>query len=118
MLPSKLNSHWEVIDHAKDGLEENFITTVRREEETEIFGILKESFLKAYEVTDKELKFCPTIDCLNSGSTAVTLVKQVCSFFSGHKGSKTLNNPKISHFIIWGFQNPREDQQQHCILLP
>ena len=38
---------------------------------------LKESILKACKVMDKELKLHPDIDCFCSGSTAVTMVKQV-----------------------------------------
>lgn len=42
-----------------------------------MFQILKESFLKAYKVMDRELKLYTTIDCFCSGTTAVTLIKQV-----------------------------------------
>lgn len=38
---------------------------------------LKRSFLKAFRLMDKELKLHPTIDCFCSGTTAVTMVKQV-----------------------------------------
>ena len=38
---------------------------------------MRESFLKAFKVMDKELKLHPSIDCYCSGTTAVTLVKQV-----------------------------------------
>lgn len=38
---------------------------------------LKQSILKAFRMMDKELKMHPTIDCFCSGSTAVTLIKQV-----------------------------------------
>ncbi|KAL8156628.1 hypothetical protein AgCh_001637 [Apium graveolens] len=41
-----------------------------------MFQILKESFLKAYKVMDRELKLYTTIDCFCSGTTAVTLIKQ------------------------------------------
>lgn len=43
----------------------------------ETFLPLKQSYLKAFKLMDKELKMHPTIDCFCSGSTAVTLVKQV-----------------------------------------
>ncbi|KAI4344984.1 hypothetical protein L6164_012154 [Bauhinia variegata] len=39
------------------------------------FKTLKESFLKAAKVMDKELKLHPDIDCFCSGTTAVTLIK-------------------------------------------
>lgn len=38
---------------------------------------MRQSFLKAFKVMDKELKLHPLIDCYCSGTTAVTLVKQV-----------------------------------------
>ncbi|AQK58230.1 putative protein phosphatase 2C 6 [Zea mays] len=43
----------------------------------EMFLPLKRSYLKAFKLMDKELKLHPTVDCFCSGSTAVTLVKQV-----------------------------------------
>lgn len=43
----------------------------------EIYIPLKKSFLKAFRMMDKELKLRSAIDCFCSGSTAVTLVKQV-----------------------------------------
>jgi hypothetical protein len=42
-----------------------------------MFLPLKQSYLKAFKTMDKELKLHPTVDCFCSGSTAVTLVKQV-----------------------------------------
>ena len=47
------------------------------EKQSEIFHTLKESFLKAFKVIDRELKMYTNIDCFCSGTTAVTLVKQV-----------------------------------------
>lgn len=47
------------------------------EKHTNMFQTLKESFLKAYKVMDRELKMYTTIDCFCSGTTAVTLIKQV-----------------------------------------
>ena len=38
---------------------------------------LKKSILKAFKLMDKDLKLHQTIDCFCSGTTAVTLVKQV-----------------------------------------
>lgn len=38
---------------------------------------LKRAMLKAFKLMDKELKLHPTIDCFCSGTTAVTLLKQV-----------------------------------------
>ncbi|VVA96252.1 unnamed protein product [Arabis nemorensis] len=42
----------------------------------ELFQTLKESFLKAFKVMDRELKFHGSVDCFCSGTTAVTLIKQ------------------------------------------
>ncbi|KAJ6973923.1 hypothetical protein NC653_030074 [Populus alba x Populus x berolinensis] len=42
----------------------------------ENFQTLKESFLKAFKVMDRELRVHANIDCFCSGTTAVTLVKQ------------------------------------------
>lgn len=39
----------------------------------------KEVFLQSYKAMDKELRSQPNLDCFCSGSTAVTLVKQVTS---------------------------------------
>lgn len=44
---------------------------------TNTLKALKESLLKACKIMDKELKLHPDIDCFCSGTTAVTLVKQV-----------------------------------------
>lgn len=45
--------------------------------EDPIFGLWKESHLAAYRVMDKELRSHPGIDCFCSGTTAVTVLKQV-----------------------------------------
>lgn len=39
--------------------------------------LYKDAFLKSYKSMDKELRFHPSLDCFCSGSTAVTIVKQV-----------------------------------------
>ncbi|KAG2318274.1 hypothetical protein Bca52824_021396 [Brassica carinata] len=44
--------------------------------ESELFQTLKEAFLKAFKVMDRELKFHGSVDCFCSGTTAVTLIKQ------------------------------------------
>lgn len=99
-LPLKLSAHWEVNIKSDVALREislNITGSMNSEstsfladeesrpsvdvEETEkqpdFFQNLNESFLKAYKVMDKELKMYTTIDCVCSGTTAVTLVKQV-----------------------------------------
>ncbi|XP_075661422.1 putative protein phosphatase 2C 33 isoform X1 [Castanea sativa] len=47
---------------------------------------MRESFLKAFKVMDKELKLHPSIDCYCSGTTAVTLVKQGRDLVVGNVG--------------------------------
>lgn len=101
-LPMKLNAHWEFNASGEESLKELTINTVlsmnseetpslsadeesrvsvdaaeETEKHPEIFHTLKESFLKSFKVMDRELKMHQTIDCFCSGTTAVTLVKQV-----------------------------------------
>ncbi|KAK1372653.1 PPM-type phosphatase domain-containing protein [Heracleum sosnowskyi] len=99
-LPLKLSAQWEVHTKTDEVLREislNGTGSLNSEstsflnadeeprasvdvEETEknanMFQTLKESFLKAYKVMDRELKMYTTIDCFCSGTTAVTLIKQ------------------------------------------
>ncbi|OMO52614.1 phosphatase 2C (PP2C)-like protein [Corchorus olitorius] len=99
-LPLKLSAHWEVNISREDVLKEISLNTagsinsedtafVSADEESrasidleetekypEIFQTLKESFLKAFKVMDRELRMHANIDCFCSGTTAVTLVKQ------------------------------------------
>lgn len=99
-LPLKLNAHWEVSAASEDVLKEinpnntgsmnsedtPFISadedsrlsvdSVETDKHPENFQELKESFLKAYKVMDRELRMHTNIDCFCSGTTAVTLIKQ------------------------------------------
>ncbi|KAK8507894.1 hypothetical protein V6N12_074458 [Hibiscus sabdariffa] len=99
-LPLKLSAHWEVNISSEGVLREISLNTTGsvNSEETalvsageesrasvdldeteklpEIFKTLKESFLKAFKVMDRELRLHTNIDCFCSGTTAVTLVKQ------------------------------------------
>lgn len=52
-----------------------------KEDFPEMYLLLKQSMLKAFKMMDKELKLHPTVDCFCSGTTAVTLVKQVVPTF-------------------------------------
>ncbi|XLS75385.1 hypothetical protein HN51_032250 [Arachis hypogaea] len=52
----------------------------------QILLTLKESFLKASKIMDKELKLHPDIDCFCSGTIAVTLVKQGKDLVIGNVG--------------------------------
>lgn len=99
-LPLKLSAHWEVNIKSDEVLREISLNTAGinaegtsllsadedsrpsvdiedTEKHLEIFHTLKESFLKAFKVMDRELKMYTSIDCFCSGTTAVTLVKQV-----------------------------------------
>ncbi|KAG4111172.1 hypothetical protein ERO13_D13G091500v2 [Gossypium hirsutum] len=99
-LPLKLSAHSEVNISSEDVLREISLNTAGsvNSEETalisadkdsrasvdldvteknpDIFKTLKESFLKAFKVMDRELRLHTNIDCFCSGTTAVTLVKQ------------------------------------------
>lgn len=45
--------------------------------EDEVNSMWREAFMKAYKAMDKELKSHANLDCFCSGSTSVTVVKQV-----------------------------------------
>ncbi|XVE62167.1 hypothetical protein DITRI_Ditri06bG0096800 [Diplodiscus trichospermus] len=108
-LPLKLSAHWEVNISSEDVLREVSLKTagsisedtalLSADEESrasldleetkkhpEIFQNLKESFLKAFKVMDKELRMHAHIDCFCSGTTAVTLVKQGPHLVIGNVG--------------------------------
>ncbi|GAB4855866.1 Probable protein phosphatase 2C 33 [Ancistrocladus abbreviatus] len=97
-LPLKLSSQWEVnaksvevlreISFNSGGMNSEDVSFASAEEESrasadleetekhpEIFQMLRESFLKAFKVMDRELRVHTSIDCFCSGTTAVTLVK-------------------------------------------
>ncbi|GAV61810.1 PP2C domain-containing protein, partial [Cephalotus follicularis] len=99
-LPLKLSAHWEVNITSEDVLREISLNTggsltsedttyisaddesrasidvEQTEKQPQIFHTLKESFLKAFKVMDRELRVHANIDCFCSGTTAVTLIKQ------------------------------------------
>lgn len=100
-LPLKLSAEWEVNVSSEINL--NNAGTINSEDSSfisadeesrasvdledtekfpEIFQTLKESFLKAFKVMDRELRVHANIDCFCSGTTAVTLIKHV--FTSNH----------------------------------
>lgn len=96
-FPLKLNAQWDLHHKNRDGLsdhssatgsyksegngfrlvDEKTSPTDHELDETDTILTLRESFLKACKIMDKELKHHPDIDCFCSGTTAVTLVKQV-----------------------------------------
>lgn len=104
-LPQKLNAQWEVSTKNEDAPREislnsssinsedaSFISAddesrvsadlEETDTEPEIFQILKDSFLKAFRMMDRELRVQTSVDCFCSGTTAVTLIKQVCGLIS------------------------------------
>ncbi|KAJ4834904.1 hypothetical protein Tsubulata_045734 [Turnera subulata] len=103
-LPLKLKAHWELnscrtecsnasgnfnptgISEPINGKHKNNISQNCGEKRYDVFPTLKESFLKAFKLVDKELKVHPYIDCVNSGSTAVTIVKQGQDLVIGNVG--------------------------------
>uniref|UniRef100_A0A5B6Z123 protein-serine/threonine phosphatase n=1 Tax=Davidia involucrata TaxID=16924 RepID=A0A5B6Z123_DAVIN len=109
-LPLKLSSHWEVNLKSDDVLKEISLNTTgsmnsedasfisadeeprasvdveETEKHPEIFQTLRESFLKAFKVMDRELRMHRNIDCFCSGTTAVTLVKQGQDLVIGNIG--------------------------------
>lgn len=113
-LPLKLNAHWEVNINSEDVLKEITLNTpgsmnsedtafISADEESrasfdleeterqpEVFQALKESFLKAFKVMDRELRMHTNIDCFCSGTTAVTLVKQVWSLQHSEHAPNTI----------------------------
>ncbi|MFS8007050.1 putative protein-serine/threonine phosphatase [Helianthus anomalus] len=103
-LPLKLSEHWEVnLKNTDDDVLREIVglntegTSVNSPDETsvkfeetdknpEIFQTLKESFLKAFKVMDRELSMYASVDCFCSGTTAVTLIKQGQHLIIGNIG--------------------------------
>ncbi|KAG4922865.1 hypothetical protein JHK86_051678 [Glycine max] len=105
-FPLKLNAQWDLHHKNRDGLsdhssatgsyksegngfrlvDEKTSPTDHELDETDTILTLRESFLKACKIMDKELKHHPDIDCFCSGTTAVTLVKQGLDLVIGNVG--------------------------------
>ncbi|OVA06279.1 Protein phosphatase 2C (PP2C)-like domain [Macleaya cordata] len=107
-LPLRLSANWEVGIGRKDGFRESDSAResmnsdetaslciddepgdyldVEEKEKLQQISALKESFLKAFRVMDKELRVHPNVDCFCSGTTAVTLVKQGQDLVIGNIG--------------------------------
>ncbi|CAO2832588.1 unnamed protein product [Amaranthus hypochondriacus] len=108
-LPQKLNAQWEVSTKNEDAPREislnsssinsedaSFISAddesrvsadlEETDTEPEIFQILKDSFLKAFRMMDRELRVQTSVDCFCSGTTAVTLIKQGQDLIVGNVG--------------------------------
>ncbi|KAL0717755.1 hypothetical protein Bca4012_067077 [Brassica carinata] len=91
-LPLKLSACWEAKVPVEGSLKPtstvnsannsedaatSFVSAEEEEEShSELFQTLKEAFLKAFKVVDRELIFNGSVDCFCSGTTAVTLIKQ------------------------------------------
>ncbi|KNA14955.1 hypothetical protein SOVF_102610 [Spinacia oleracea] len=108
-LPQKLHAQWEVHAKSEEVLREISLNSssmnseatsfISAEEESrvsvdleetdkdpEIFQILKESFLKAFRIIDRELRVHASVDCFCSGTTAVTFIKQGQDLVIGNVG--------------------------------
>lgn len=95
-LPLKLSAHWEVNLKGSTDVLREILNSEEASDETinfeetdknpEIFQTLKESFLKAYKVMDRELSMYANVDCFCSGTTAVTLIKQGQHLIIGNIG--------------------------------
>ncbi|XP_071732101.1 probable protein phosphatase 2C 33 [Rutidosis leptorrhynchoides] len=97
-LPLKLSANWEVNKQGSGDV----IREVTFNEETpiacEVFSdleisknpeklqALKDLFMKAFKVMDRELRMYANIDCFCSGTTAVTLIKQGQDLIIGNVG--------------------------------
>ncbi|KAK1441564.1 hypothetical protein QVD17_07565 [Tagetes erecta] len=92
-LPLKLRAHWE----ADTRVSSDEVTTsketdvtcnqaVLNDKNAEKLQVLKDSFLKAFKVMDRELRMYTNIDCFCSGTTAVTLIKQGHDLIIGNIG--------------------------------
>ncbi|KVI07835.1 Protein phosphatase 2C [Cynara cardunculus var. scolymus] len=106
-LPLKLSAHWEVNLKGSNDVLREIVGSVNSEENSfnsvnddpkastnfeeidnnpEIFQTLKDSFLKAFKVMDRELSMYANADCFCSGTTAVTLIKQGQHLIIGNIG--------------------------------
>ncbi|KAI3706008.1 hypothetical protein L1987_76260 [Smallanthus sonchifolius] len=100
-LPLKLTANWEVnIRGSNDVLREvtviegkgfnsedsRALLDLEVNKPPEKLQVLKDSFLKAFKVMDRELRMYANIDCFCSGTTAVTLIKQGQDLIIGNVG--------------------------------
>ncbi|WOL12814.1 putative protein phosphatase 2C 33 isoform X1 [Canna indica] len=95
VLPLKLTANWEGEEctaleaSSTMSLKEDpraVVDVEGNEDHPQIFKALKDSFLNAFGLTDKELRQNPDIDSFYSGTTAVTLVKQGQEIVIGNVG--------------------------------
>jgi len=108
-FPLKLSAQWDLHRKNEDGFNDQngAATSYNSEEQIKLIDenidheldgantilALRESYLKASKIMDKELKMHRDIDCFCSGTTAVTLIKQVSK----------INNNIISECSVYNF---------------
>lgn len=101
-LPLKLSTHWDVNPKVSNDVlrevslnEETptvnedsraLVTDLDINKNPEKLQALKDTFLKAFKVMDRELRMYANIDCFCSGTTAVTLIKQGQDLIIGNVG--------------------------------
>lgn len=86
-LPLKLSSFLNSMESKKNGSNVNCCNGNMKSDvvdpvkdtsvEEKVESLWREAFLKSYKAMDKELRSHPNLDCFCSGSTAVTVLKQV-----------------------------------------
>ena len=81
-VPASLLCNWQET-LASTSLDLDFEIEVDRN--LHLFDIWKQSYLKTYAAVDQELKHHPGIDSFHSGTTALTLVKQVIRYLTHDK---------------------------------
>ncbi|XP_074562980.1 putative protein phosphatase 2C 33 [Curcuma longa] len=96
ILPVNLRASWQLIIGNDQSKENNTNTTMNvpiasttfreRDGRSKFLKTMKDSFLKAFRIVDKELRLHPEIDCFYSGTTAVTLFKQGQDLIIGNVG--------------------------------
>ncbi|KAL6652976.1 hypothetical protein ACP70R_011901 [Stipagrostis hirtigluma subsp. patula] len=70
----------------KDGDTDDSFRAVENRAYPEIFTALRASFLRAFYAMDRDLKLHRNIDCMFSGTTAVTIIKQGKNLVIGNLG--------------------------------
>lgn len=91
-LPQMLASCWhrvsEILRSTSSLSEEDVVGSVLKEsiQDEGMIGAWKDSLVKAYKLMDRELLLNNRVDCVSSGTTAVTLVKQGDDLILGNVG--------------------------------
>lgn len=90
LLPSKISLSLKECNSNED---ENIISTENDEESDQnypLFDAWKAAYLKSFKEMDEQLEREPSIESYSSGTTAVTLFKQVSTFILYNKVIKIL----------------------------